>query len=342
LDYAIVATALGRRYGKTWAVKDLTLQIEKGEVFGLLGPNGAGKTSTMRMLACLVAPSEGGAAICGYDIVKDPTEVRRRVGILTDSAGLYERLSAQENLHFFGKLYDIEPREVRERAEYYLKMLGLWERRRDPAGTFSSGMKQKLSMARALLHDPAVLLLDEPTSALDPEGVKLVRDFITSLKGQGRTIVLCTHNLAEAQSLCDRVAIVKRTLLRVGTPKQLQRSLYGRQIEVRFANARRDRRGAPQSCVDDGTPTMNDLAVSVATLPGVGDVAVSVDSLLVSMDEPEHVTPGLVRFLVGQGMEIIRVAEVEHTLERAYLDLVARQDEISLNGHVLHPEEVRA
>jgi ABC-2 type transport system ATP-binding protein len=220
LDYAISIEGLGRRYGKNWAIKDLTLLVEKGEVFGLLGPNGAGTTSTMRMIACLVAPTEGSATICGYSIVDNPTEVRKRVGILTDSAGLYESLSAQENLHFFGKLYDIEPHEIKERAEYYLKLLGLWERRRDPAGTFSSGMKQKLSMARALLHDPSVLLLDEPTSALDPEGVKLVRDFITSLKGQGRTIVLCTHNLFEAQSLCDRVGIIKKHLLRAGTPKQ--------------------------------------------------------------------------------------------------------------------------
>ncbi len=298
----------------------------------MLGPNGAGKTTTMRMLACLVAPSAGEATICGYDVSKDPTEVRKRIGILTESAGLYDALPAQENLQFFAKLYDLTPNEVKSRSEYYLKLLGLWDRRRDPVGTFSSGMKQKLSMARALIHNPSVLLLDEPTSALDPEGAKLVRDFIATLKNEGRTIVLCTHNLAEAQSLCDRVAIIKRTLLRVGTPRQLQTSLYGRQVEFKLANACLDTNstdttagGAGSASADDG-PYMNDLAVTVSTMPGVGDVSVSATTLLVSMDDPDMHTPSIVRYLVGEGMNLLRVAEVEHTLERAYLDLVSRPE----------------
>jgi ABC-2 type transport system ATP-binding protein len=342
LEYLVVAERLGRRYGKHWAVSDLTLHIEPGEIFGMLGPNGAGKTSTMRMLACLVAPTAGTATVCGYDITRDPTEVRKRVGILTESAGLYDALSAQENLQFFAKLYDLSPSQVKGRAEYYLKLLGLWERRRDPAGTFSSGMKQKLSMARALIHEPSVLLLDEPTSALDPEGAKLVRDFICSLKGQGRSIILCTHNLAEAQSMCDRVAIIKRTLLRVGTPHQLQTSLYGRQVEFRildigFWNDEDQNpisKIMPSNEVKGQSPkSLNDLAVAVATISGVGDVAVSGNSLLVSMDDPDMHTPSIVRYLVEQGAEIMRVAEVEHSLERAYLDLVSRPDIMSVDGH---------
>jgi ABC-2 type transport system ATP-binding protein len=342
LHYAISTERLGRRYGQIWAVRDLTLNIARGEVFGILGPNGAGKTSTMRMLACLVAPTAGGASVCGYDISKSPTDVRKRVGILTDSAGLYESLSAQENLEFFAKLYDLETHEIKERAEYYLKLLGLWDRRRSPAGTFSSGMKQKLSMARALIHEPEVLLLDEPTSALDPEGAKLVRDFISSLKGEGRTIVLCTHNLAEAQSLCDRVAIIKRTLLRVGTPRQLQTSLYGRQVEVRVGNLAA-LTGDGYLDPTEGNWVMNDLAVKVAAFDGVGDVAVSGERLLVSMEDPDRTTPHVVRWLVNRGVDVVRVAEVEHSLERAYLDLVARQDEISTNGQNPKPaEEVAA
>jgi ABC-2 type transport system ATP-binding protein len=306
----------------------------------VLGPNGAGKTTTMRMLACLVAPSVGSATVCGYDVVRQPTEVRKRVGILTDTAGLYESLPAQMNLEFFAKMYDLEPAEIRRRTEFYLKLLGLWDRRADPVGTFSSGMKQKLSMARALLHEPALLLLDEPTSALDPEGAKLVRDFISSLKGQGRTIVLCTHNLSEAQHLCDRVAIIKRTVLRMGTPKQLQTSLYGRQVEIRIG-------GGPGIGADEAEPsmipgtrlptpgeseTMNDLAVLVSSVPGVGDVSVTGDRLFVSMDDPDRLTPSVVRLLVHQDMEIVRVAEVEYSLERAYLDLVARQEQTSGAG----------
>jgi ABC-2 type transport system ATP-binding protein len=325
--YAIHTEGLSRKYGERWAVKDINLQISSGEVFGLLGPNGAGKTTTMRMLSCLVAPTYGTASVCGFDIREEPTEVRKRVGILTEAPGLYENLSPQRNLEFFAKLHDLPVGTASRRIEHYLKLFGLWDRRGDPCGTFSKGMKQKLSMARALLHEPPVVILDEPTSALDPEGAKLVRDFIASLREEGRTIILCTHNLFEAQSLCDRVAIIKRTLLRVGTPRELQRSLYGRQVEVRVANARPDlvqheqveRRGP--KCFD-----LNELAVEVATFEGVGDVAVADDKLLVSMLDPDEVTPVLVNYLVELGVKILRVAEVEHTLERAYLDLVARQD----------------
>jgi ABC-2 type transport system ATP-binding protein len=362
LEYLVTSERLGRQFGKYWAVSDLTLSIKQGEVFGMLGPNGAGKTTTMRMLACLVAPSQGSATICGYDIRTNPTEVRKRVGILTESAGLYDALSAQENLQFFAKLYDLPPREVKARAEYYLKLLGLWDRRRDPASTFSSGMRQKLSMARALIHEPSVLLLDEPTSTLDPEGAKLVRDFIFALKEQGRTILLCTHNLAEAQSLCDRVAIIKRSLLRVGTPRQLQTSLYGRQVEFRLAldqseplaqepmqvpnddKAPRPIKGAakPQQVIlTTVAPTpdkLNDLAVEISHMKGVGDVAASGSSLFVSMDDPDDHTPEIVRYLVNEQVDILRVAEVEHTLERAYLDLVSRPDPGEADSHGMEPE----
>ncbi|HYP39954.1 MAG TPA: ABC transporter ATP-binding protein [Chloroflexia bacterium] len=323
--YAITTDGLGRQFGDRWAVKDLDLEIEKGEVFGLLGPNGAGKTTTMRLLTCLIAPTEGTATVCGYDIHRGRTEIRHRLGVMTESPGLYESLSAQQNLEFYAKLYDLSSAVAMRQIERYLKLLGLWERRKDPAGTFSKGMKQKLSIARALLHEPPVIILDEPTSALDPEGAKLVRDFIGSLKGEGRTIILCTHNLIEAQSLCDRVAIIKKTLLRVGTPRDLQRALYGRHVEVRIANADPDPGGDAWQNEGGGT-TMNDLAVMVATLEGVGDVVVAGNRLLISTMDPEEVTPYVVRALVNAGIDIVRVAEVEHTLERAYLDLVSRPD----------------
>ena len=308
-----------------WAVRNLSLQIERGEVFGLLGPNGAGKTTTMRMLAALIAPTEGTASVCGFNVHARPDEVRRRIGILSEPAGLYENLSVHRNLAYFAKLYDLDPARARSQIEKYLTMFKLWDRRHDSAGTLSRGMMQKLSLARALLHEPPVLILDEPTSALDPEGAKLVRDAIQELKGEGRTILLCTHNLSEAQTLCDRVAIIKKTALRVGTPRELQRSLYGRQVEIQIANPLPDL--GDQSFFDGLLGgTMNDLALLVAPLPGVGDVVVSGDRLLISMLEPTEVTPSLVRTLVAYGADIVRVAEVEHTLERAYLDLVARQD----------------
>jgi ABC-2 type transport system ATP-binding protein len=323
--YSITAEGLGRKFGERWAVRGLTLQIESGEVFGLLGPNGAGKTTTMRMLACLIAPTEGQATLCGFDVQRQPDEVRRSLGILSEPAGLYENLSAWRNLAYYSKLYDLEASFANAQIEKYLRIFQLWDRRGDLAGTFSRGMMQKLSLARSLLHEPPVLILDEPTSALDPEGAKLVRDAIRDLRGKGRTIILCTHNLAEAQELCDRVAIIKKTALRVGTPRELQRSLYGRQVEFQIADPLPD--FGDEIVLDEVLGrTMNDLALLVAPMPGVGDVGVSNDRLLVSMLDPDEVTPRIVRALVEHGADIVRVAEVEHTLERAYLDLVARQE----------------
>jgi ABC-2 type transport system ATP-binding protein len=259
-------------------------------------------------------------------VTRDGDNIRRIVGILSEPAGLYENLSAQRNLDYYSKLYDLDYRVAQRRIERFLRMFDLWDRRNEPAGSFSRGMKQKLSLARALLHEPSVVILDEPTSALDPEGAKLVRDAIRDLKGEGRTIILCTHNLNDAQTLCDRVAIIKKDLLRMGTPRELQASLYGLQVEVRIGNA------LPE--VGDGSRldaslgrTMNDHAEVVTPLPGVGDVAVSGCSLLVSMLDPDETVPEVVRALVARGADITRVAEVEHSLERAYLDLVARVDE---------------
>jgi ABC-2 type transport system ATP-binding protein len=278
------------------------------------------------MLSSLIAPTVGHATVCGYDVVARPDEVRRRVGILTEPAGLYDNLSAQRNLEFFAKLYDLDTDRARAQIEHYLKLFGLWDRRTDPAGTFSRGMKQKLSLARSLLHEPPVVILDEPTSALDPEGAKLVRDAIQTLQGEGRTIILCTHNLHEAANLCGRVGIVKRSLIKVGTPRDLQRALYGHQIEIRISNPVLDMGESSQLDSQFGL-TMNDYAVMVSTLPGVGDVGVAGSRLLVSMLDPEEHTPAIVRSLVQRGADVTRVTEVEHTLERAYLDLIARQDQ---------------
>ena len=336
--HSIIAEGLGRQFGDRWAVRDLNLQIELGEVFGLLGPNGAGKTTTMRMLAGLIAPSNGRAIVCGYDVVAQTTAVRERVGILTESPGLYENLSAEKNLEFFAKLYGMDRGRAGSQIERYLRLLGLWERRKDPSGTFSKGMKQKLSMARALLHEPPLLILDEPTAALDPEGAKQVRDFVQTLKGEGRTVIYCTHNLAEAQSLCDRVAIIKRALIRVGTPRELQQALYGRKVEIHVTNAVPGYYG-PDGYVASEEMTMNDLAILAASLPGVGDVVVAGERLLVSMPDPEAITPRVVRELVLRGADVSRVAEVEYPLETAYLDLVSRYDTGELGGERM-PERV--
>src|SRR6188508_892735 len=203
----LVASGLGRRFGDRWAVRDLSIEVRRGEVLGLLGPNGAGKTTTVRLLTALIEPTEGRAWVDGLDVTERPEEVRARVGILTETPGLYEKLSATANLEFFGRLYGLDASTRAERIEHYLRLFSLWDRRDDVAGNFSKGMKQKLAIARALLHDPAVVFLDEPTAALDPEAAYVVREAIEDLRKAGRTIVLATHNLDEADRLCDRVAL---------------------------------------------------------------------------------------------------------------------------------------
>src|SRR3990170_8279445 len=190
---------LTRRFEATLAVDRLTLQVHDGEIFGFLGPYGAGKTTTLRMLSALIAPTAGTARVAGYALGEQDQDIRRRVGILTESPGLYDRLSAAYNLEFFAGLYEVD--DIHGQVERYLRLLGLWERRHEAAGTFSKGMRQKLAVARALLHQPRVLFLDEPTSGLDPEAAHLVREFIADLKKEGRTIFLCTHNLDEADRL---------------------------------------------------------------------------------------------------------------------------------------------
>ena len=179
---------LTRRFGTVLAVDRLTLTVRPGEIFGFLGPNGAGKTTTIRMLAALIEPTSGEATVAGCRLGKDDNRLRRQVGFLTETPGLYDRLTTEANLAYFAHLYDVE--DVHGRVEHYLKWLGLWDRRAEPAGALSKGMRQKLAIARALLHDPPVVFLDEPTSALDPEAAHLVREFIGELRREGRTIVL--------------------------------------------------------------------------------------------------------------------------------------------------------
>src|SRR5208283_3376490 len=217
---------LTKKFGDVIAVDGLTLRVEEGEVFGFLGPNGAGKTTTVRMLSCLISRTSGDATIGGYDIGKssDVQEIRKIIGLLPESVGMYDDLSAYKNLDYYGRLYECPEAERKERIEHFLRMLGLWEKRDLAAGTFSKGMKQKLAIARALIHDPQVLFLDEPTANLDPESSKTVRDFILELKKERRTIFINTHNLSEAQRICDRIGILNTRIMETGTPDQLEGS----------------------------------------------------------------------------------------------------------------------
>ncbi|MBU1877437.1 MAG: ABC transporter ATP-binding protein, partial [Chloroflexi bacterium] len=240
----------------------------------------------------------------GLPVGEQDTAIRRRLGILTESPGLYDKLSAERNLAFFARLYEVPAAQRDAQVRRYLELLGLWDRRHELVGGFSKGMKQKMAIARALIHEPRVLFLDEPTAALDPEMARVVRDFIADLRSEGRTIILCTHNLDEAERLCDRIAVLNTRLIAVDTPANLRTRLFGRRVAVRLRDP--------------------DLAVTemVRTLPFVQAVEATDSRLTVDLADPDAQTPALVRALVQAGAEVMAVGEVEHSLEEVYFSLV--------------------
>ena len=289
------------------AVNNLSLEVQHGEVFGFLGPNGAGKTTTVRMLTGLIRPTSGGAQVAGFDLGKNDTDIRRNVGILTESPGMYERLSAEKNLAIFANLYDVP--DVDKAVNKYLSMLGLWERRHDAVGSFSKGMRQKLAVARALLHEPQVLFFDEPTTGLDPEAALVVRDFILEFKKQGRTIFMTTHNLDEAEKLCDRVGIFKQSLLALDSPANLRQKLFGRKVVFHLGGVN------PQ-----WLPSIN-------AVDGVSSVEQLENKLVVALASPEKTNPLITRLLVEQGADIQFIGEVRQSLEQVYLEMLHGENE---------------
>ena len=301
---AIETHHLTRSFGERVAVDDLTLAIPEGTVFGFLGPNGAGKTTTVRMLAALIAPTSGSAIVNGHQIGSDDEAIRQAVGILTETPGLYERLTALQNLVFFGQLYNLPAQRAAAQAERYLRLLDLWDRRDDRVGGFSKGMRQKVAIARALLHEPKIVFLDEPTAGLDPEASRVVRDFIKSLKSEGRTIFLTTHNLPEADELCDLIAVFRTKLVRLDTPENLRVGLFGRGAEVRV--------------VGDASQWVE----TVKALPFVHNVTARESTLSIELDDPDSQNPALIQALVYAGAQIRTVAPIAHSLEDVYLELV--------------------
>ena len=302
----IAAEGLSKRFDSVLAVDRLSFSVRRGEVFGLLGPNGAGKTTTVRMLSALLAPSSGRAVVAGLRLGEDDQGLRKRMGVLPESPGFYPSLSAQKNLAFYGRMHRLE--HLDQQVERYLTMLDLWERRHDPEGEFSRGMRQKLALARALLHEPRLLFLDEPASAFDPQEARFVRDYIEALSGEGRTIVLCTHNLEEADRLCDRVAVLKTRLLSLDTPEALRSQLFGQQVVFHLAQEdERFRRVA-------------------AGHPAVRKAEFNQGKLVVSLEDPEKVNPQLVEALVHAGARIQFVGELRPRLEDVYLELVSQAE----------------
>jgi ABC-2 type transport system ATP-binding protein len=297
------AHGLSKRFGERVAVDGLTFAVGAGEIVGLLGPNGAGKTTTLRMLAGIVAPTSGSATVGGGDPAVDPERVHESIGFLTESPGFYERLSAERNLAYFAAFYDGVDAAAAARRE--LERMGLADRAKDKVGTFSKGMKQRLALARVLLHAPRILFLDEPTVGLDPEAARDLRELIVSLRKEGAAVLLSTHNLAEAEALCDRIAVIRTQLVAVDTPRALRERQFVRRLRVRLAA------GAAE-CL-----------VALRSEALVRDVRKEGDDLLsVLLVDPDRDRPRLVARIVAAGGQILEVREDERSLEDAYLSLV--------------------
>ena len=304
----IETEGLTKMFGDLTAVDSLTIRVEEGEVLGFLGPNGAGKTTTIRMLACLISKTSGSAKIGEYDVGNrtDQPRIRSIIGLVPDNVGLYEELSAYKNLDFYGRYYKVDEPKRRERIEYFLNLLGLWDKRDYAAGTFSKGMKQKLAIARSLIHDPQLLFMDEPTANLDPEAAKTVRDFILELKKEKKTIFLNTHNLDEAQKICDRIAILNTKLMALGTPAELERSISGRKTVVQLES-------------------VSQAIISAVKKIATGAVETEGSRLIIGVGDAEKENPDIVNAIGSVGGRIQFVTEASSTLEDVYLKLVRSQ-----------------
>jgi ABC-2 type transport system ATP-binding protein len=296
---------LSKKFGQRLAVDDLTLEVAEGEVLGFLGPNGAGKTTTIRLLSGIIAPTSGSATVAGLCPDREPEKLHEVIGLLTESAGFYDRLTARRNLEYFAGFYlEIE---AKSQVEKYLRLTGLWDRQRDKVGAFSKGMKQRLALARALLHEPEVLFLDEPTAGLDPEAAQEMRQVIRKLSMEGRTVFLSTHNLSEAEYLCHRIAVIRTHLLALDTPANLRQRLFRRRVVVQLET------------IPESIPEV------VRRLSFVEGISQEGEKLLVDLVDPDQNRPELVKCIVDAGGRVLGVSEEQHNLEEVYLSLVREE-----------------
>ena len=297
---------LSKQFGDFWAVDGVNLDVQPGQVLALLGQNGAGKTTTIRMLTSVLLPTRGRALIGGHDVAREPDKVRQLVGVLTEQHGLYLRMTGGEYLDFFGRIFGLDSDRRAKRTAELLEYFGLAGATRQRIGEYSKGMRQKLSLARTLIHEPPILLLDEPTSAMDPESARLVRTSIAGLRSNLRTIILCTHNLVEAEMLADHVAIIYRgSILVNGAVDELKKKLLGpATYEVRMRNGWR-------------TGTLN-------LPPGVDLVSESETGARFRVADADAANPSILQQLMARGDEVITFQEMPRTLEEVYLAAMAQ------------------
>jgi ABC-2 type transport system ATP-binding protein len=306
---ALSAQGLSKRFGERIAFQDVSFEIGYGEVFGFLGPNGAGKTTTVRTLGTLIAPTSGSATVAGLPLTpENGVAIRQRIAIMPEAPGLYLRLTVAENLECFAGLYALP--DVRQRIERVLHAVNLAGRANDPCGKLSKGLRQRVSLARALLNDAEVLFLDEPTSGLDPVAAREVHDLIAGLRQRGVTIFLTTHRLDEAERLCDRVALLNTTLRAIGRPDELRQQMFARTLTVRtlvpLPEPDRVFGGLPAlvSWRQDGPATY-----------------------ILTVTDPAVAAPAVTRALVAAGADVLSIAESQHTLEDVYLELIGEDVE---------------
>ena len=301
----IETESLTKKFGDLTAVENVSLQVNDGEVFGFLGPNGAGKTTTIRMLCCLISKTSGSARIGGYEIgdKNDSLKIRKIIGLVPDNVGLSEHLTAYDNLDLYGKIYDCTEAQRKENIKRILDMLGLWEKRNVLAGKFSKGMKQKLAIARALIHEPEVLFMDEPTANLDPEAAKTVRDFILELKKEKKTIFLNTHNLDEAQRICNKIGILNTKLHAIGTPNDLEQKVRGRKTVITLAQ-------------------INDKILNAVKKLSLKNLANESNQISFDVTNPEKENWAVVDAIVLAGGHVNTVNVIGSTLEDIYLQIV--------------------
>ena len=305
---SIEANSLCKMFGTFTAVDDVSLHVKPGEILALLGPNGAGKTTTIRMLASILKPTSGSAKIAGYDIAHDQVAVRSVVGLLTEQHGLYTRMRAAEYLDFFGSVYGLDSSTIQQRTRILRGEYKLLESAELRLGQYSKGMRQKLALVRALLHEPQILLLDEPTSAMDPESAHHVRSSIVEMRSADRAIIVCTHNLFEAEALADRIAIIRRgKIIANDSPVDLKRKMVGDPVmELRLA------------CSVDG---------ALEHLPdGIVEIESGDNWVRYSTSQPEVINPKTLSSLANAGIPVVTLSRVERSLEEVYLQVVREDD----------------